>query len=320
MYLRLYRPFVFQGNLNNKHYFEGWYFKHVSADKKNTWSFIPGISLSNNDSHAFIQVIDGVNGISEYIRFPLSEFEFDYKKMCLRVGQSVFSENGIDLNIETGKAVIHGEIQYHKMVKYPQTIFSPGIMGWYSFVPFMECKHGIISVNHTLSGSLSVNGNSLNFEDGKGYIEKDWGSSFPEAWIWIQSNHFSNYDTSFSFSIAKIPWLRKFFIGFITYVYYGNRFYLFSTYNGSAITGVTRENEQVRIIIEGKKYKLHINTKRNTSGELLAPSLGEMSRRIKESINSEVSLKMLDKDNNLIFEDAGYCAGLEITDKIFDYL
>ena len=35
---------------------------------------------------------------------------------------------------------------------YPGTIFSPGIMGWYSFVPFMECKHGIVSINHDLTG------------------------------------------------------------------------------------------------------------------------------------------------------------------------
>jgi hypothetical protein len=39
MSLRVYTPFVFQGNLKNYHYFEGWYFKHVSGDQQNTWSF-----------------------------------------------------------------------------------------------------------------------------------------------------------------------------------------------------------------------------------------------------------------------------------------
>ena len=63
-------------------------------------------------------------------------------------------------------------------------------MGWYSFVPFMECNHGIVSVNHDLYGEISVNGNVIDFNNGKGYIEKDWGVSFPEAWIWIQSNNF----------------------------------------------------------------------------------------------------------------------------------
>ena len=46
MNFRIYKPEVFQGNLKRKKYFEGWYFKHVSKDLKNVWSFIPGISLS----------------------------------------------------------------------------------------------------------------------------------------------------------------------------------------------------------------------------------------------------------------------------------
>lgn len=78
-------------------------------------------------------------------------------------------------------------------------------MGWYSYVPLMECKHGIVSVNHYLKGKIRINGNSIDLSEGKGYIEKDWGTSFPEVWIWIQSNNFTNPETSFTFSLAKIP-------------------------------------------------------------------------------------------------------------------
>ena len=45
MYMRLYNPEVFQGNLRKKHYFEGWYYKHVSQGLSCTFSFIPGISV-----------------------------------------------------------------------------------------------------------------------------------------------------------------------------------------------------------------------------------------------------------------------------------
>ena len=85
----------------------------------------------------------------------------------------------------------------------------------------------LFQLNHSLSGILNVNGTLLNFENGKGYIEKDWGTSFPEAWIWMQSNNFSTSDTSFSFSVAKIPWLGKFFIGFISFLYYNKRVFPF---------------------------------------------------------------------------------------------
>ena len=42
-------PILFQGNLKKKNYFEGWYYKQVSKDEKEVISFIPGISLFDND-------------------------------------------------------------------------------------------------------------------------------------------------------------------------------------------------------------------------------------------------------------------------------
>ncbi|QII81181.1 hypothetical protein G7057_00970 [Jeotgalibaca arthritidis] len=43
---------------------------------------------------------------------------------------------------------------------------------------------------------------------GKGYIEKDWGRSFPKNYIWIQSNHFNDNQRSLFFSYAHIPYRR----------------------------------------------------------------------------------------------------------------
>ena len=42
-------------------------------------------------------------------------------------------------------------------------------MGWYAYVPTMECFHGILSMNHTLTGQLTLNKSKLNFDGGKGY-------------------------------------------------------------------------------------------------------------------------------------------------------
>jgi hypothetical protein len=318
--LRIYNTFAFQGNLKNKNYFEGWYFKQISENQENALSFIPGVSLNPKDSHSFIQLIDGLKGTSKYIRYDLADFNFNHRNNYLKVGKSIFTENFIALNIENEGTSVQGEIHFNKRIKYPQTLLSPGIMGWYSFVPFMECKHGVISVNHTLSGNLSVNNTLVNFTNGKGYIEKDWGTSFPEAWIWIQSNNFNSPNTSFTFSVAKIPWLGKFFMGFISFLYHNNKFYLFSTYNGSIITSIKKKDETIEISVENKKYKLHISTRRKTSSELAAPSMGEMTRKIKESINSEVTTKLSYINGRTIFEDTGYSAGLEITDRIFNYL
>jgi hypothetical protein len=48
----------------------------------------------------------------------------------------------------------------------------------------------VVSMDHQIQGRLKLGGKQLDFSDGQGYIEKDWGKYFPSAWIWGQSNHF----------------------------------------------------------------------------------------------------------------------------------
>ena len=320
MFRRLYNPEVFQGNLRKKHYFEGWYFKQVTQDQSYTFSFIPGVSLVENDPHAFIQIMNGYTGKTDYIRYPLDEFRWDKRRLFLKVGSSIFTGSGIMLNIESERIKLTGQIDFNNIINYPKSILSPGIMGWYSFIPFMECNHGIVSVNHDLYGEISINKNVIDFKDGKGYIEKDWGVSFPEAWIWIQSNHFKEHDTSFSFSIAKIPWMGRFFIGFIAFLYLNKKFYLFSTYNKSIVSEINHNKDIIEITVRNSRNILKIRVIKNSFGDLRAPVSGEMSRRIKESIDSEVHLQLLDKYNNPEYEGTGKSVGLEIIEKIFDYI
>jgi tocopherol cyclase len=320
MLRKLYHPEVFQGTLRKKHYFEGWYFKHVTADQSRVVSFIPGISLDGNETHAFIQILDGRSGRSFYIRYSLNEFKWNRKNMYIRVGSSIFTEGYIRLDIASDEIKVGGQIDYSNVVKYPRSLFSPGIMGWYSFVPFMECKHGIISVVHDLSGKISLDGELTDFAGGKGYCEKDWGVSFPEGWIWVQSCNFPEHDTSFTLSIAKIPWLGSYFTGFICYVYSGKRFYLFSTYNKSIISEVIRGSDKIGITIKNDRHTLGVTIIKNSYGDLIAPVSGKMSRTIRESADSEVHLRLENNSGELIYTGNGKNAGLEIEEKVFDYI
>ncbi len=320
MSISVYRPEVFQGNLSKKNYFEGWYFKHVSKDLEHVYSFIPGVSLTGNNPHSFIQIINGITGKTDYLTYSLKEFSWDKKSFAVRVGKSVFTGSHIDLNIDKDGIQVKGRLAYRNSVKYPKRLFSPGIMGWYSFIPFMECKHGIVSVNHDIEGEIEINGNSVDFSQGKGYIEKDWGTSFPEAWIWMQANNFADHNTSFNFSVAKIPWMGKFFVGFIAFLYVNKKFYLFSSYNNSKMISLNHSVDSVDITLENHSSILKIKAVKNTFGELIAPVSGDMSRRIKESVDSEIVLDLFDRGGNLICHDSSLRAGLEVIEKIFEYV
>jgi tocopherol cyclase len=312
---KIYNPPEFQGNLKSRNYFEGWYLKHVSADLKHSVSFIPGISLSK-DPHSFIQILNGLTGDSLYLRYNLKDFSFESGKFAIRIGESFFSDHFSEINILTEEINVKGKIEYTNRQPYPQTFINPGVMGWYSFVPFMECKHGVVSMSHKLSGGLKMNGHKIDFNDGKGYIEKDWGTSFPESWIWIQCNHFDRDDVSFMFSVAKIPWMGKYFIGFLSFLLNGDQFCRFANYNRSRITHLEKTDNKLEIDFTNKNFTIHTNIRINQFSDLKAPRLGMMDRYMKESIDSDIEIVMKDRNENNILKLNGRKAGLEITGDI----
>jgi len=320
MNFKVYKPQVFQGDLSRKNYFEGWYFKQASKSLDHVYSFIPGISLSRESPHSFIQVMNGITGISNYIPYNVRQFSWNAEKFEVRVGNSFFSREKMMLDIDTEGLRISGQLTFSNSVDYPRSILSPGIMGWYSFVPFMQCKHDVVSVTHDLSGTLEVNDEPFNFSLGKGYIEKDWGSSFPKAWLWLQCNTFGKSDASLMISIADIPWLGSYFLGLICFLYINGCFYTFNTYEKAIIEELSGVNEKITIKLKSRHHRLTVTVIKNKSGELKAPVKGEMSRRIKESIDSEVHFSLMDLNSGHLFEGNGKRAGLEVIEAIFHYL
>lgn len=315
---KIFHPEIFQGSLKKRSYFEGWYFKHVSASGGDSFSVIPGISLSD-DSHSFIQFIDGVRHKTSYFRYPLNEFEFSKNRLELKIGRSVFTSKGINLNIENQDLKVTGELTYSNLLHLPKSILMPGIMGWYSYVPGMECNHGVVSINHTISGTIEISNAGIDFSEGKGYIEKDWGISFPESWLWLQCNNFQDNTTSLMVSVAKIPWGRSFFIGFIGFLSRGMRTEVFATYNRSKILTLKGLNDKSTLIrIEKGDKLLEIEVQKSPSSTLRSPVEGEMINSIKESLDSKVSVGYR-SDSVLEYSDSGTNAGYEETEGIFRY-
>lgn len=305
----------FQGNRKKKEYFEGWYFKMVSDDESSILSVIPGISLSQKGEkkHAFIQIIDGKTAETSYFQYSIEDFKFSKKIFAISIGNNYFSEDSIKLDIHNDSTSISGTIHMSN-----QTYLSKkekkkkiGIMGWYRFVPFMECYHGVVSLDHKLKGSIKKNDKKFNFNEGKGYIEKDWGKSMPTSWVWLQSNNFSSENTSFMLSIANVPWVGSSFTGFLGFFLHNNKVYRFGTYTRAKLDLVSSNSDTLKIIISDKKNTYMIETYRSNYGILKAPVKGSMDRRISESVDAKLKLTVLDIQGNIIFKDSTAIAGLE---------
>ena len=286
------RPDMYHGHGKKPPYFEGWYYKMVSADEAHRYAVIPGIILGN-EGHAFIQVLDGSSGHSSYHTFPRSEFWASRSNFDLRIGPNRFTNQGIDLDIHSPEVRINGALQFENPVPWPVSWSSPGIMGWYAWVPRMECYHGVLSFDHPLHGHLNIDGQRIDFTGGRGYIEKDWGQSFPAAWVWFQSNHFANPGTSITASVAIIPWLSSAFRGFIIGLWHDQNLYRFATYTKATIEKLAITDDHVDWIVMDQKHKLVMSARRAEGGLLLGPTRVEMGKRVTETLNAEIDICLL---------------------------
>jgi hypothetical protein len=314
MLRKIKNPILFQGNLTNKNYFEGWYYKMVSADGNCSVALIPGISLNKQHSHAFIQVfVTFKNGDLKtvYLEFDKSNFVARDEPFGLTIDKNTFTESGIDISIDQNEISIHGQLKFASTTKINTSLLSPSIMGFFSYFTFMECYHGVVSMSHSLQGDLMIDGKAINFSGGLGYIEKDWGKSFPREYVWMQSNHFKNSGTSFMFSEAIIPFKIFFFNGLIISLIIDKKEYRFATYNGSKVTAKAITSNSVRYEIKKGKLKLIVEALNDKTTSLSSPKNGAMIQSIKEGLSGVIKLQLF-VNNNLIYEDTGTHAGLEI--------
>jgi len=260
-------------------YFEGWYFKHQKGE--NTLALIPGMS----DTESFIQIV--TNERAYQVEYPLQAF---IRQNPVAIAENLFDLRGIALNIQTDEVTLTGEIRYENRAAY-----KGDIMGPFKYFP-MECRHSVLSMSHSLYGSVALNGKLLDFTGGTGYIEGDRGVSFPSKYTWIHSNAFDE-PLSVMVSVAKIPFFGTVFLGCICFVLYKGKESRLATYKGVKV----RSNSQDKIEIEQGKYRLLIEPYGQGGHGLPAPDKGKMSRIIHENPSCEARFQF-SCNNHIVFD------------------
>lgn len=304
-------PGMYHGFDKKPPFFEGWYYKLVSADESIKVAIIPGVILGQ-DAHAFVQVLDGVDGSTAYHTFPFQHFWADDRSFAIEIGENQFDGSHLSVSLERPEGQLTGQIQPGLLNPWPVTWFSPGVMGWYAWVPRMECYHGVLSFDHSLQGTLNLNDKMMDFSGGRGYIEKDWGKAFPAAWIWFQSNHFGGKFACITASVAIIPWIGQAFRGFIVGLWLDGELHRFTTYNGSRIETLQIFDDHVDWVMVNRQFRLSLTACRVQGGLLRGPTRLDMGKRVLETLNATVHVRLETLQGGLVFEGIGAHTGLEV--------
>jgi len=277
-----------------KKYFKGRYYKQQANGK--TLAVIPG----RGDGIAFILVV--TDEASYNIPYPLSAYSKCKKCGTVQIGHSTFSNAGAKLRIKRQELTLIGDLKYGRL-----TPINGDIMGPFRFFP-MECRHGVISMRHRVSGKVALNGKTLDFDNGVGYIESDSGVSFPRKYTWVHCNNFDKniQNASIMAAVAHIPFFGFSFWGVICVVHIDGREYRLATYKGVKII---RCQHNLIELAQGK-YRLLIETRQKKAHNLAAPKDGVMSRIIKESPSCSARFTFTE-DGRVIFDGTSKYASYE---------
>lgn len=304
-------PEVFQNEkyLSSCNYFEGWYFKHTKNDRG--ISFILGISIEDKKKKAFIQVI--THQASYYIDYEIDLFTYHNEPFSIQIEKNYFSKEKIHLDIKEShqSPSIYGNIFYSENKEIKKNIFHPNIMGPFAYIPSMECHHAILSMKNSTQGYIMIDQEKMSFENGRAYIEKDWGISFPKTYIWAQGNDFQNEGASFMLSMADVPFKVLEFRGLICILIIDDKEYRFTTYNGAKQTACDLSDRSINITLQKGKYCLKVQSSYEIGHPLIAPNKGKMEKGIIESISASITVTLTYK-NQRIFSDTSKNCGLEI--------
>ncbi len=306
---KLRNPFLFQGGKETKGYFEGWYYKQVNTQRDQTISVIFGVSLNVENAHSFVQLLLTKPVRTYYFEYPLEVFSSDSGHY--KIGNNHFDQNGIQLDLHQATFNCVGRLTFTSLTPLKSTLYMPSIMGPFAYIPGMECNHGVISMHHMVDGMLDINNEKWTFLSDIGYIEKDWGRSFPKRYIWIQGNHFTSSTANLMLSVADIPFAGLAFEGVIAQLDAGEKSYRIATYLGARKGALKRTDTGFLLEIKQGKLCLSVSAKMDDTGNLKAPKHGSMQHTIKEGLGGTIQVR-LTKNGKVIWEDESQHCGIEI--------
>lgn len=245
--------------------FYGWYLKCQSNTQ--TLAVIPAVHQVERKRTCSIQII--TEDSSWTVNFSAEAFHRAGRNIS--IGENRFGTSGIRLAVNMPELAIKGKLDFG-----PLSPLKYDIMGPFALVPFLECRHSVWSMRHSVCGTMYINGQKYSFQNACGYWEGDRGRSFPKEYLWTQCC-FQN--GSLMLSVADIPIAGIRFTGTIGIVLWKNKEYRLATYLGAKV--VQNQNRMIRIV-QGD-LELEAQLLEAAERPLKAPTKGDMVRTIHES-------------------------------------
>lgn len=332
----------YHGNHITLRYFEGWYFRLTLPEIGQTFAFMYSIEdpLGNQPNSGGAVQILGKNEAYLCRTFPNVHKFFANKdnlifghwgKTNLKIKPKLLSSTEFNTHVTEG---------YQAMANLNQgSIYDPvrdeycrweyqikPVYGWgnsqqsqqssaglFSSLPIFEPGWQITMAHGLATGWIEWRGERYQFANAPAYSEKNWGSSFPQKWFWLNCNSFngeSDLALTAGGGIRQVLWWREevALIG----IHNQGKFYEFAPWNSQISWQIKPWGEWQ---LQGKlpQYQVVLKGETNLSGTYVrTPTANGLLFNCRDTTLGKLSISLYDCQGKIIVEADSNQAGLEV--------
>ena len=294
----IYKPTSLQGNFDRDNYFEGWFQKIYSAQHRASFIIIYGYATRNAfDKFGFIQLLIP-NRAPEIVYFAKDEISCDPRHHIVRMGKNTLSTNNIEIR------TANMDIRLNLINNHPIRTFK-NTMGYNYYVPSLPCYHSVLNTRHRVTGEIQYEKVEYTLHSETGYLEKNWGRSFPERYFWMHAVDPMDAEVSLLFSQAEIKWLGRKFIKHVGHLHFEENKIDLRALQNCSISMAPLRKDHLSIYMRSKTLQLEIDIAIGQGVLFKGPNQGSLSKDILHHTDALIDVRLSWQDKKRQFRLVG---------------
>jgi len=292
------KPTTLRGNLERNKYFEGWFQKIYSKEYNASFVIIYGYATRNTEDRlGFIQILIPKKA-PKIIYFNRNEISCDSEQHIVRMGENLLTTEIIQINTKDLT------IQLKLMNNQVKRTFKNS-MGYSYFLPNLPCYHSVLNTGHQVTGEIQQKDIRYVLNNDRGYLEKNWGTSFPESYIWLHAVDPHDSKVSMLFSLAEIKWIGKKFIKHVGHFHYDNKQIDLRSLMNFVFSNPKSSKDKYEIRMISKTIQLDILIVFGDKVLLKGPQEGVLSSDIIHYIDADIHIRLSENNKTKMFQLVG---------------
>ncbi|MBE6023037.1 MAG: hypothetical protein E7231_07365 [Cellulosilyticum sp.] len=293
-----------------KNYFEEWQMKVLDAKQEKVLGISIHLDQIGETNEGMLQVSYDTGIDCNRISFKCDELSSHEEAII--AGKNHIGAEEVLLDINEKKLSIKGKLMINRVINLNQSFLKPGLMGYYKHIPFLEFYQEVLTLQGKVAGEFCIDGETVDFTDGHYFLQKQWGSKFPNVWLWAQCSGFEKKkDLAIMVGVARLKVLFNYYTAFAIPIYYNDQVEIFSNYNGGHISKLYRYKGYIHCTIIQKDKLLDLKIYGRDEVERTSSKESHGIRDIYECNRVKMEVK-ISQNGNVLLEDSSLECSIEM--------